>query len=185
MKNVIFSICLLMWYTTVLQGQTSLEKIDPIVPSLQEKTRGYEVTQTGIVILDNYSYFANKNRSLVGEEVRLIELESMSKKPGLNSNILISNQHWSTSMPYLKSRIFDNDGPIQKRPMVVSFSRFNVNEMYAFNQGFGFGNSEEVAFREQLKIVTLSAPESRSITELPGYVPVATFNVPIKHRHKH
>lgn len=171
--NSIFLSLVFLVVGVSLQGQTDYkaDKLSRVKVSVKK----YEVLQTKIYTMDNQLVYANTELALVGEETSVVDLDNLSKQPGLNAKtlkkqpILASNSNSESILFYNNNNILPNN-----------FFSIKENQSSRETEQISIGYPNNHLANVDLTVAGISTSSSRSITELPGYVPLAGFNLKLK-----
>lgn len=102
-KNLLLSFIMLALWMPFLEGQIELK--DDRTNTFKITVKKYEVIETEIHTMDGQLIYANTDITFVAEETGVINLENLSKEPGLNAKIP-KNQNFLTNNSKSNSILF-------------------------------------------------------------------------------
>jgi len=169
MKNFLLNIILLSALLPLSYGQTTL--IDGPT-NLKMSVKKYEVIQTEIRTTDNLLVYANTDMVFVGEKTSNIDIEKFKKAPKVSPKVPV-NQFLQVNRPNSDSVIFLKNNSQSTSPYLA----LNTEQTVLRDKKLAFGYPNNSPVNTSVNLAALSLPENRSITNLPGYIPVASYGV--------
>lgn len=179
MKNFLLNLILLSVFLPSMYGQTNPS--EGLSTDLKMTVKKYEVIQTEIRTADNLLVYANTDMVFIGEKMDNIDLEEL-KKPAEASPKIPANQFLQVNRPKKLNRpnyesiIYIGNNNRKTTPNVV----LNGEQKMYRDKKLNVGYPSDRPTNNYTNLATLSLPENRSITDLPGYVPVASYGLKLR-----
>lgn len=173
MKNFLLNFIFLGVLLPLSYGQTNL--LEGQSTNLKMTVKKYEILQTEIRNTDNQLVYANTDLVLIGEKTSNLDLEKFKGKSKASPQ-MPANQFLQANRPNSESILFLDNNNKRTSPNLV----FNAEQTTFRPKKLNVGYSNNPPTNTYLNLATLSLPENRSITDLPGYVPVVSYGLKLR-----
>ena len=172
MRTIFLSLMLIGISILSLAAQVNIQEDNLVSSTLKVIIKKYEVVQTEIYTKENQLIYANSDMLFIGQKTGLIDTEKLSKTPGLNLHA-----NWKTEK---RTPAPNKNSLIYLAKEKVQPTKFKLNSESTTSPkpiNISLGHLHKVQQHREKAITPNFSVSNKSITDLPGYIPLVVFNL--------